>query len=285
MKLYASELPADRTDVLRSKYAYGTWFGLVVGLTYSIFAWGFDALQLQQANGFYPWLKFLAGVLPCMMVGGLAGWFSARAGKPGWAILLWIIAAAIFAWLAVNLPLRITPRILNLINPRVNDFLHYTHFEAFNLKFGVAYFWLAILTALTGLLQLPLTDSAIFSTFTFGKISPMLVAIILMAISGNTMDDLNNKLLRSPIEAINSTTQYFLDHQGEKIEPAQTRRMHLASLRTVQEVVTPERRYIISGYSEDFGDVQVLTRFQNAWVECEVFYDQPLSCQQMGDLP
>jgi len=285
MKLYSSELPIDSTDVLRSKYAYGIWFGAVAGFTYSFFSWGLDAFQLYQSNGLYPWLKFLAGVLPCVLIGGFVGWLSARAGKPGWAFLFWIIAASIFAWLAVNLPLRITPRILNLFDPRLNEFLHYAHFEQFSLKFGVAYFWLAILTSLTGLLQLPLSDSAIFSTSTFGKISPMLIAIILMAISGNTMDNLNNELLRSPIQAINSTTQYFLDHQGEHIEPAQTRQMHLASLRTVQDVVTPKRKFIISGYDEDFGDVQVLARFQNAWVECEVFYNQPLSCQQMGDLP
>jgi len=285
MKLYSSELPVGSADVLRAKYAYGVWFGVVAGFTYSLFAWGLDAFQLYQSNGLYPWLKFLVGVLPCMAIGGLAGWLSARAEKPGWALLFWIIAAAIFAWLAVNLPLRIVPRILDLFDPRVTDFLNYAHFEQFSLKFGVAYFWLAILTALTGLLQLPLSDSAIFSTSTFGKISPMLVTIILMAISGNTMDNLNNELLRAPIEAINSTTQYFLDHQGEHIEPAQTRQMHLASLRTVQDVVTPERRFIISGYDEDFGDVQVLVRFQTAWVECEVFYSQPLSCQHMADLP
>ena len=285
MKLYSSELPADRADVQQSKHIYGIWFGLVVGLTYSLFAWGIDAFQLYQSNGLYPWLKFLVGVLPCMAIGGFAGWLSARTGKPLWALVFWIITASVFAWLAVNLPLRITPRILNLISPNINDFLHYTDYDPFSFKFGLAYFWLAILAALTGALQIPLSDSAVFSTSAFGKISPMLITIILMAISGNTMDNLNNELLRSPIEAINSTTQYFLDHQGEHIEPAQTRQMHLASLRTVQDVVTPERKFIISGYDEDFGDVQILARFQNAWVECEVFYNQPLSCQPMADLP
>ena len=113
----------------------------------------------------------------------------------------------------------------------------------------------------------------------------MLVAMVLMAISGSTMDDLNNELLRSPIDAINSTTQFFIDHRGEDIAPVDTRRMHLASLRTVDDLVTPERKFIISGYDELLGDVQVLARFQKAWVECEVLYNQPLSCTQVGNVP
>lgn len=285
MNLYSSEIPADRADVLHSKYLYGMWFGVVIGLTFSIFAWGVDAYKLTQINGLHPWLKFLVGVLPCMIIGGFTGWLSARIGKPLLALLFWAIAASVFAWLAVSLPLQITPRILNLIEPGIQDLLHYTYYEQFSFRFGVAYVWLVIFAALAGLLQIPMSDSAVFSISIFGKISPMLVAMVLMAISGSTMDNLNNELLRSPIDAINSTTQFFIDHRGEDIAPVDTRRMHLASLRTVDDLVTPERKFIISGYDELLGDVQVLARFQKAWVECEVLYNQPLSCTQVGNVP
>lgn len=285
MKLYSSEVPADRTDIQRSKYIYGLWFGIVVGLTFSIFAWGVDAYRLAQINGLYPWLKFLVGVLPCLIIGGFTGWLSARIGRPALALLFWVIAASIFAWFTVSLPLQITPRVLGLIEPALKDLLHYTYYEQFSFRFGVAYAWLAIFAALAGLLQIPLSDSAVFSTSVFGKISPLLVSMILMAIAGSTMDNLNNELLRAPIDAINSTTQFFIDHRGEHIEPLQTRQMHLASLRTVQDLVTLRRKFIISGYDESLGDVEVLARFENAWVECDVLYNQPLSCKQVGNTP
>jgi hypothetical protein len=99
------------------------------------------------------------------------------------------------------------------------------------------------------------------------------------------MDNLNNELLRAPIDAMNSTTQFFIDHKGQDVAPLETRRMHLASLRTVKDLVTQDRKFIISGYDEFLGDVQVLARFQNAWVECEVLYNQPLSCKQVGNPP
>jgi hypothetical protein len=285
MTLYSSELPADRADILRSKYSYGIWFGVVIGLTFSIFAWGVDAYKLNQINGLHPWLKFFLGVLPCMLVGGFAGWLCARIGKPLLGLLLWAIAASVFAWLTVNLPLQIIPPVVSLLEPGIGDLLHYPYYEQFSFRFGIAYAWLAIFASLAGLLQIPLSDSAIFSTSIFGKISPMLVTMVLMAISGSTMDNLNNELLRAPIDAINSTTQFFIDHQGQDITPLETRQMHLASLRTVKDVVTQERKFIISGYDEFLGDVQVLARFQNAWVECEVLYNQPLSCKQVGEAP
>jgi hypothetical protein len=284
MTLYSSEIPADRADVLRAKHMYGIWYGAIIGLSFSIFAWGLDAYKLTQINGLYPWLKFLVGVFPCVIVGGFTGWLSARVGKPLLALLFWIIAPSAFAWFTVSLPLQITPRVLDLIEPTLKDLLHYTYYEQFSFRFGVAYTWLIIFSALAGLLQIPLSDSAVFSMSIFGKISPMLAAMILMAIAGSTMDNLNNELLRAPIDAINTTTQFFIDHRNEHIEPLQTRQMHLASLRTVQELVTPERKFIISGYDELLGDVQVLARFQKAWVECEVLYNQPLSCKQVGNI-
>ena len=285
MNLYSSALRADRTDVVQAKYNYGIWFGAINGLLFALFAWGVDAYQLQRINGMYPWLKFLVGVVPCMIVGGLAGWISARSEKPLVAMFLWIAAAAAFAWLTVNLPLQVIPRLVTWMEPDTHGLLHYTYYEQFNFRFGVAYFWLAILAALTGLLQLPLSDSAIFSTSAFGRISPLLLSMVLMAISGNTMDNLNNELLRGPIEALNSTTRFFIEHKGEHIEPVQTRQNHLASLRTVQDLVTPKRKFIISGYDELLGDVQVLVQFQNAWVECEVLYNQPLMCKPVGETP
>ena len=285
MKLYSSELPADRPDVIRSKYVYGIWFGIVAGLAYSLFAWGVDAYQLQQMNGLYPWLKFLVGVVPCMLIGGFTGWLSARIGKPLFALFFWVIAAAVFTWLSVSLPQQVVPRLLSLLNPDLKDLLHYTDYGQLPFKFGVAYFWLALILALVGLLQIPLSDSAIFSTSVFGRISPLLLTMILMVIAGNTMDNLNNELLRSPIDAMNSTIQFFIDHRGEDIPSADIRRMHLASLRTIEELVTPERKFLISGHDKDFGDVQVLVRFQNAWTECEVFYSQPIGCEQIRQTP
>jgi len=233
-------------------------------------------------HGLYPWLKFLGGGIPCMLVGGLTGWLSARLDKPFFALLLWAAAASAFAWLTVSLPLQITPRILSVAAPGIKDLLHYEYFEAFSTRIGVAYAWIAIFVSLAGFLQIPLSDSAVFSTSFFGKISPMLVTMILMAICGTIVDGLNNEKLRSPVDAVNLTTQFMLDHQGQEIDPAVSRRMHLGALRGLEQLVTPERKFIVSGYDQYLEQVQVLARFEGAWVECDLVVNQLLRCEQVG---
>jgi hypothetical protein len=283
MKLYSSEIfSAARPNILRSKHIFGIWFGMALGLMFSIFAWGVDAFLLDRMNGLYPWLKFLGGLLPCVIVGGLVGWLSARLDKPLFAMLLWAGAASVFAWLTVSLPLQITPQILGLVDPGIEDLLHYTYYEAFSIRFGLAYVWIAIFVSLAGLLQIPLSDSAVFSTSFFGKISPILVTLVLMAICGTIVDGLNNELLRSPIDAVNLTIQFMIDHRGEDIDPAVARRMHLGALRSVGDLVTPERKFIVSGYDQFLEHVEVLARFDKAWVECELVVNQLIRCEEVG---
>jgi hypothetical protein len=283
MKLYSTISSSGvRPEILRLKHGYGLWFGAVLGLSFSIFAWGIDAYLLSRMHGLYPWLKFFGGVIPCMLIGGLTGWLSSRLDKPFFALLLWGAAASVFAWLTVSLPLQITPRILGIAAPGIKDLLHYEYFEAFSTRFVVAYAWIAIFVSLAGFLQIPLSDSAVFSTSILGKISPMLVTMVLMAICGTIVDGLNNEKLRSPVDMVNLTTQFMLDHRGEDIDPAVSRRMHLGALRTVAGLVTPERRFFISGYDQYLEQVQVLARFEKAWVECELVVNQLIRCEQVG---
>lgn len=284
MKLYSSATsPAIRPEILRSRYMFGIWFGATLGFTFSSFAWGMDAFLLNGMNGLYPWLKFLGAVIPCVIVGGLTGWLSARIDKPFVAMLLWGAAASVFAWLTISLPLQITPRILSLVEPDIKDLLHYTYYEEFSTRFGIAYVWIAIFVSLAGLLQIPLSDSAVFSTSLFGKISPIVVTLVLMAICGTIVDGLNNELLRSPIDAVNTTIQFVLDNRGREIDPAVSRRMHLGALRPVTELITPDRKFIVSGYDQFLEKVQVLAQFDNAWVECELVVNQLIKCKQVGN--
>jgi len=173
---------------------------------------------------------------------------------------------------------------LSLVEPEIKDLLHYTYYEAFSSRFGVAYVWLAIFVSIAGLLQIPLSDSAVFSTSFIGKVSPMLVTLGLMAICGIIVDSLNNELLRAPIDALNSTIQFSVDNRGKEIDVMESRRMHLGALRPIENLVTPERKFIISGYDQFLEQVDVLARFESAWVECKLVANQLITCKQVGDL-
>lgn len=278
-------ISTDRTDVVRSKRAYGIWYGASLGFLFALFTWGIDAYYLSQFNSLHPWLKFAAGAVLCTAAGGLTGWLAARREKPLLALLIWIVFGFFLAWLVVTLPTLIFPRLLGLLEPEVQQYLHYVYYPEFSTRIGVAFAWIIIFAAIAGLLQLPLSEGAVFSTSILGKIAPILVGLVLVGIAGTIVDGLNNELLRTPLEELNATIQFYNDHRGQQVDKTESRKFRQASLRVVKDLVTPDRKLIVSGYDAFFGEVDVLVKFDNAWVECQVFYNQPVNCKQVGTVP
>ena len=272
---------SDRADILRAKYRYGFWFGAVLGLGFAFFSWGVDAYLLNGMNSFYPWVKFAGGALPCMLAGGGTGWLAAKIGKPVAAAILWAVTASLFAWLIVALPLRIAPLLLGSFDPDLGGLLHFAGQGDFSGRVYIAYVWIIIFVSLAGLLQIPLSEPAVFATSALGRIAPILVGLVLMGICGTIMDSMNNELLRSPIHSTNTTIQFWLDHQGKDMDPLEARRMHVGALRVVANVITPERKLLVSGHDEFLEEVLVLIRFEKAWVECNVFLNQLINCKQV----
>lgn len=279
MNLKPINLTPERTDILRTKRIYGIWYGIVVGLSFAVFCWGIDSYVLSNYHGFQPWLRFGIGAVLCMIPGGLAGWLSAKVNKPIISIFLWLIAASIFAWLTVNLPLMIMPKILSLFEPQLSGLLHYAYFDDFNTRVSVGYIWLAIFISMTAILQIPLSDSAVFSTSAFGKLIPLIIAVILMSISGVIVDNgLINEPLRSATVAVDNTIQFIIDHRGKEVDNAEARRMHVGAFRAIDDSVTQQRDLIVSGYDGLLGEINVLAHFERDWVECLVAYNQPIRC-------
>ena len=278
-------LTTDRSDVLGTKRAYGIWYGASLGFFFAFFTWGLDAYHLSKVNSLHPWLKFAAGALLCTIAGGLTGWLAARRDKPILALLIRIVYGFFLAWLVVVLPIVIFPRLLALLEPETKQFLHYVYYPEFSTRIGVAFAWIIIFVAIAGLLQLPLSEGAVFSTSIFGKVAPILVGLVLVGIAGTIVDGLNNELLRMPVEELNTTIQFAVDHKGQHIDSAESRKMRQASLRTVKDLVTERRKLIVSGYDAYLGEVNVLIKFEKAWVECQVFYNQPVNCKQVGTVP
>ncbi len=105
----------------------------------------------------------------------------------------------------------------------------------------LAFIWISIFVSIGGLLQLPLSDTGVFSASIMGRLSPLVVAIVLMGICGTIVDGLNNELLRGPVQSMNATIQFYVDNLGKEIPAKESRHMHLGSLRAVQDLVTADR--------------------------------------------
>lgn len=269
----------NRPDVLRLKRRIGMTYGMTVGLAFAASAWGVDGFLLSQANALYPWLKLIMGAIICAMVGGPAGWLVARFEKGILALLLYLGASFVFAWLIVYLPFQIFPRIVSWLDPETGGLLNYIFYDNFNSRFTVAFVWVALFVSLAGILQIPLAEPATFSTSFFGKITPLIVCSVIMLLNGTILDTVTNEPLRSPILEMNDTINFSLDHRGEEVDRALAQAMHMTSLRGIQDVIDQPRRLIVGSFDQWLGQVNILVRFGDTWVDCVTVYNQPSFCK------
>jgi hypothetical protein len=268
-----------KPSIMRERLRYGFFYGAVAGLAFAGVTWCWDAVLLTRSHALFPALKLVLGLASCWLVGGIAGWLVMRFDRGLAAILIWLGAALAFAWLVTFLPLQIAPRISVWLEPELQGLISYPDNATLVARLGLAFVWVAIFSAIVGALQLPLSDSAIFSTSTFNKIAPALVCIVIMGINGTVVDGLNNAPLRSGLLSVNDTIQFAVDHQNQTVDQKEALHMHLGALRNVREHINRPRKLIVGGSDEFLGEVIVLVRFGDVWVSCVCIYNQPTNCQ------
>ena len=271
---------SDHNQKLSSeKVTYGMYYGISAGLAFAFAAWGIDGYQLSQAHALFPWLKFILGAIICTGLGGLAGRIAAAIEKVFVAILIWLVTSAIFAWLSVGLPFQIVPSLTVLLRPDLKNLLNYTYYPDFQYRLSIALIWAVLLGFFIGLLQLVLTESAVYSISFLGKSAPLLVCIIFMAIAGIWIDNLNNQPLRDGLLSINAAIQYLQQHHGQVIPPQIAQEQHLYALSSVEDLIDRPRSLFISNYSSTLEDIHVIVNFGGTLVDCESASGQPLFCK------
>lgn len=158
-----------RADIIRSKRIAGLVYGIVGGLTFAAASWGWDAYVSYHSHAYLPWLGLCIAAIYCGIVGGTAGWLAARTESSLLSAILWLASAPLFAWLAIALPLKITPVAISQINPQLGGLLNYNADVEFMLLVGIAFAWITPFAVIYGTLQMSITEASVFSPSTFGK--------------------------------------------------------------------------------------------------------------------
>lgn len=267
-------------DVIRSRRLTGTIYGIVGGLAFAAIAWGWDGYILSRSHAYLPWLSLSVALVFCAVVGAAAGWLTARFESSLLGSFFWLISALLFAWLVIILPLQVSPFIISKINPQMGALLNYTKDADIGFLFGVAAAWIIPFTLIVGATQLPITEPSVFSTSFFGKIIPFFFCIVVISLSGTIADSLINAHFRDAITSIDTTIQFALDNKNNpQMDTALAREMHAGSLNAVKEYVTESRHLSVRGYDKTFGQIHVLIRFEDQWVDCMIIYAQPSFCK------
>lgn len=273
--------PNAEQKIIALKRKTGLTFGMAAGLAFAIALWGPDGYMLAQANSYFPWVKLLAGSLLTATVGALAGWLVSRLDRVILSVFIWLGAAGMFAWLAAVVPMVVSPAIMGMLEPKLSPLLNYIVYDNLPTMVGVAFAWIAISAFIIAAIQIPMIDQAVFSVSSLGKVMPHMICAALMLVSGTIVDNLHNKPLRDPVISMNSTIQFALDHRGTTVDPKIAREHRLGSLQEVNDLVTEQRKLVVSSYDALLDNVYVLVNFSGTWVKCGTIVGQPLNCRPL----
>jgi hypothetical protein len=268
-----------RPEIVQLKRKFGIVYGIIAGITFATASWGWDGYILSNSHAYFPWTMLITGMTLCAIIGGIAGWLTVRSESSLLGVVFWVTSSFFFAWLVVALPLQINPFIASKFNPQLGILMNYGKSIEFVFRFGVSLAWILPFTVIVGVTQLPVSEPAVFSTSIFGKIAPLLFCIVVMIIGGVITDNLINSKFRAGIAGLDNTIQFVLDNNNnENIDKTLSREAHASSLNTVEKYVRESRYLFVRSYDEELGNLHILVKFDNQWVDCNVLYSQPVSC-------
>jgi hypothetical protein len=274
-----------KPELSRQKQIAGLLYGLAGGLSFAVFAWGIDGLLLARAHGAFPWVKFIPGLVICLISGGLVGWLTIKLNQIFLGIIAWVAMALLYSQMIIWLPIRVAPALIKLSNVSLGEYLKYPYYPELNQHLWFGFAIIAIVAIINGLLERILVEQALFTSGKYAIIVPMVVCALSFGLAGNTGDSLMNKNFREPIQIVDELIQFAQDNVGKEVPGDVARAMHLGALNTVKEYVVRDRKLILSNFDQYMGQVDVLVDFEGKWVKCTTIFNQVTNCKPALEMP
>jgi hypothetical protein len=130
------------------------------------------------------------------------------------------------------------------------------------------------------MLETILIEQAAFSVYKSALIIPLIICSLAAGITGSVADNLVNKRFRDPAIALDSLFTFAIDNQGKSVDPGYARRIHLATVKPIETILTKDRRMFYLAFSETADQGKILIDFGGRWAVCEIIQDEPLLCSQ-----
>ncbi|GAP12296.1 hypothetical protein LARV_00028 [Longilinea arvoryzae] len=264
------------------KRLLGLLFGIIAGLAFSITTWGTDAVQLALAHSATPFVKFLPGMAMSVAAGGVVGWLSIRFEKAKLAILLWLALAVFLSWLVLWLPLQLAPGLQKAFNPQATHFFHFSAIDGKTQIAAFVFLVVAFVSLVCGLLEVHLIDQAMISQGGMAILTPLLISLALFGFAGISADDLLNRNLREPIQALNDVIQFAVDNEGKEVSASLAREKRLSVVKEITGLVDRPRKLTVIGFDSSMWQIDILADFDGNLATCTVMVNQPTMCSLAG---
>ncbi len=208
----ATALPISTSST--AKVGEGLLFGLAAGLTFSLAAWGSDAVQLAASDAIFPFLKLVIGGIPCILAGLLIGVIASRFRSMIILGLLWALAAVFMAWWAGHVPYTFTTFVLSYLDPHLLERLSYPYLALSQGRTSLIMVISGGAGLIGGFLQMNFTENARYAYSGFARGLTILVWSIAFIAAGFFCDAQINKPLRQPVIAMNTLIAYVQENRN-----------------------------------------------------------------------
>ena len=103
--VFKKELPPDHEQRMRKLLqTAGAGYGMLFGLSFALFTWGYDTYILAAYGASLPWVKLVFGLPLAVAIGGLVGWLAAYTPSMAVSIAVWAGFGALFGVIAGHIP-------------------------------------------------------------------------------------------------------------------------------------------------------------------------------------
>ena len=185
-----------------------------------------------------------------------------------------------FAWLSTINSFRIYPALIVQMDPETS-FVNYTIYQNLGTRMALAYMWTGIFGIVVGVLQLPLSEGAVFSATYGSKVFVMLVVMLVMGLCGVIVDDLNNEPLRSPVASLHQVVEFAIETRGQQLDPS-WRAKWRTTVRPIEDWLGRPYYFVVASFDRELGQVHVYANFGGDWADCTVVYNQPSLCKPLS---
>lgn len=265
--------------IRREKQGLGVLYGLLAGIGFAVTAWGLDATQLAQANAYLPWGKFVAGLIGCLILGGLAGWLTTHLDSSLWAVLIWFLVGSAIAVGTAWLTYQGFVHLFDWFYPALAGKLSYTLNPAIQIRTGIAALVSGLVGIAVGLSQINQVDSALAGIYPLQRLVSLSVGVIIFGIAGLITNGLVQANLREPVIQLNNALVYAQEHRGETIEIHEARQHGQTAVRTLGELQFQPYRLVVSSFDEYLSMIWVMIDFRELQTRCAVLEQNLTYCE------
>jgi len=274
-----------RETINSEKRTNGLIAGMLAGLGFALAAWGFDGLLLARAQADLPFLKLALGLLPCVLIGGLTGWLTARFDNGLLAIFFWVLAGCAMTWLVSHLPFEGVSSVISLTTPAFRGITAYPFVLSARVRMTILYLIVGVLSGLFGIFFLFLVESATRAAYPAGRWFSLALCVPLIILAGGAADNLINEPLRAPILIIDRLIRFGLNAENQPVSSETARSMHLGALDPLKDLLHQPHKLRLGDYDpESLSASTVIVDIQGVNFSCSMVYDQPTYCQPTDEV-